>query len=66
MKNTTSPAMSERDVRTVENLARTGMSFDDLRKAFRDFPIEEVEKIYMRVRRETVGKSEAGVKVNCS
>lgn len=58
--------LTDRDIRAIENMARTGMSFDDLRKAFRDFPIEEVEKIYMRVRRETVGKVEAGIKVNCS
>lgn len=48
-------------------MTRTGMSFDDLRKAFRDFPIEEVEKIYMRVRRETVGGGGSeSIKINCS
>ena len=44
--------MNERDIRTIENMARTGMEFDDLCKAFRNFPIEEVEKIYMRIRKE--------------
>ena len=44
--------MNERDIRAVENMARTGMSFDELRKAFKEFSIEEVEKIYMRIRRE--------------
>ncbi len=58
--------LTERDVRTIENLARTGMSFDDLRKAFSQFPIEEVEKIYMRIRKETVGNVQAGMKINCS
>lgn len=66
MRNTTSPAMSERDIRAVENMARTGMSFDDLRRSFAQFPIDEVEKIYMRIRRETVGEPQAGMKVNCS
>lgn len=61
-----STTLTDRDIRAIENMARTGMSFDDLRKAFRDFPIEEVEKIYMRVRRETVGEPQAGIKVNCS
>lgn len=60
--------MTERDIRTIENMARTGMEFDDLCKAFRGFPIDEVERIYMRIRQEAVmgnGGSE-GVKVNCS
>lgn len=58
--------LTDRDIRAIENMARTGMSFDDLRKAFGDFPIEEVEKVFMRVRRETDGKVGAGIKVNCS
>ena len=58
--------LSERDIRTIENMARTGMSFDDLRKAFSQFPIEEVEKVYMRIRKETVGNAQAGMKINCS
>ena len=37
--------MNERDIRAVENMARTGMSFDDLRKAFPEFSIEEVENL---------------------
>jgi hypothetical protein len=59
-------SMTDRDIRAIENMARTGMGFDDLRKAFRDFPIDEVEKIYMRVRRETVGSIQEGTKINCS
>ena len=59
--------MNERDVRAVENMARTGMSFDDLRKAFPEFSIEEVEKIYMKIRKEkSIGSSSSSVKVNCS
>ncbi len=58
--------LSDRDIRTIENMARTGMSFDDLRKAFSQFPIEEVEKVYMRIRKETVGNAQAGMKINCS
>ncbi len=42
------------------------MSFDDLLKAFVQFPYEEIEKIYMRVRLESVGNVEAGTKINCS
>ena len=59
-------SLTERDIRTIENMARTGMSFDDLRKAFSQFPIEEVEKVYMRIRKETVGNAQAGMKINCS
>ena len=58
--------MNDRDIRTIENMARTGMSFDDLRKAFSQFPIEEVEKVYMRIRKETVGNAQAWMKINCS
>ena len=59
--------MNERDVRAVENLARTGMSFDDLRKSFPGFSIEEVERIYMRIRKErNIGSSSSEVKMNCS
>ncbi len=58
--------LSERDIRTIENLARTGMGFDDLCKAFIQFPYEEIEKVYMRVRKETVGDIRAGTKINCS
>ena len=63
IKNT---MLTDRDIRTIENMARTGMSFDDLRKAFSQFPIEEVEKVYMRIRKETVGNAQAGMKINCS
>lgn len=58
--------LSERDIRTIENMARTGMGFDDLCDAFIQFPYEEIEKVYMRVRRETVGDIQAGTKINCS
>ena len=59
--------MNERDVRAVENLARTGMSFDDLRKSFPEFSIEEVEKIYMRIRKEcNSDPSNTQSKINCS
>lgn len=58
--------MTDRDIRTIENMARTGMGFDDLRKAFSQFPIEEVEKVYMRIHKETVGNAQAGMKINCS
>ncbi len=58
--------IAERDQRAIENLARTGMSFDDLRKSFKQFSIEDVERIYMRVRKEKLDKPESGPKINCS
>ena len=58
--------LTERDIRTIENMARTGMGFDDLCDAFVQFPYEETEKEYMRVRRESVGVIQAGTKINCS
>lgn len=63
IKNT---GLTDRDIRAIENMARTGMSFDDLCRAFIQFPFEEIEKFYMRIRRETVGRLEAGTKINCS
>jgi len=73
--------MNERDIRAVENMAprrggiqllrsritRTGMSFDELRKAFKEFSIEEIEKIYMRIRRERNDSAKSmPSKINCS
>ena len=59
--------MNERDIRAVENMARTGMSFDELRKSFPEFSIEDVERIYMRIRKERhSGSSETATKMNCS
>ena len=59
--------MNERDIRAVENMARTGMSFDELRKSFPEFSIEEVEKIYMRIRKERFDSSKSStIKMNCS
>ncbi len=42
------------------------MGFDDLCNAFVQFPYEEIEKVHMRVRKETVGDTRAGTKINCS
>ena len=45
--------MSERDIRAVENMTRTGMCFEDLCDAFIQFPYEDIEIIFQRTRRET-------------
>ena len=58
----TSRLLSERDVRVIENMARTGMHFDDLRRAFTGFPIDEIEKVYMRIRHEMIGIVQDGIK----
>ncbi len=59
--------MNERDLRAVENLARTGMSLDDLRRSFPGFSGDEIEKIYMRIREESTGDpSDVQPKINCS
>ena len=47
--------MSERDVRVVETMTRTGICLDDLCDAFIQFPYEDIEVIYCRVRREIAG-----------
>ena len=47
--------MSERDVRAVESMTRTGICFDDLCDAFKQFSYEDIEVIYQRIRREISG-----------
>ena len=46
--------MSERDVRAVETLTRTGICLDDLCNAFRQFYYEDLEVIFQRIRREAI------------
>ena len=46
--------MSERDVRVVENMTRTGICFDDLCEAFAQFQYEDIEVIYRRMKLETI------------
>ena len=54
--------MNERDIRAVER-----MSLDELRKAFKEFSIEEIEMIYMRIRYEKNDNVQSTPsKINCS
>lgn len=43
--------MNDQDKRAVEGMARCGIDFDGLCKAFPNFPIEEIERIYMQIRK---------------
>ena len=43
--------MNDQDKRAVEGMARCGIEFEGLCKAFPKFPIDEIEKIYMQVRK---------------
>lgn len=43
--------MNDQDKRAVEGMARCGIDFAGLCKAFPKFPIDEIERIYMRVRK---------------
>ena len=45
--------MNNQDKRAVEGMARCGIDFDGLCKAFPNFPIDEIERIFMRVRKCT-------------
>lgn len=45
--------MNDQDKRAVEGTARCGIDFDGLCKAFPNFPLEEIEKIFMQVRKST-------------
>ena len=58
--------MNEQDKRAVEGLARSGIDFDALCKAFPKFPIDEIEKIYMQVRKSNHYDDAPGIKTNCS
>ena len=44
--------MSERYVRAVESMTRTGICFDDLCDVFKQFSYEDIEVIYQRIRLE--------------
>lgn len=43
--------MNEQDKRAVEGMARCGIDFDGLCKAFPKFSIDEIERVYMQVRK---------------
>ena len=55
--------MNDQDKRAVEGMARCGIDFDGLCKAFPSFPMVEIEKIYMQVRKCTgYGSAEQDIK----
>ena len=55
--------MNDQDKRAVEGKARCGIDFDGLCKAFPGFSMEEIEKIYMHVRKCTgYGSAEQDIK----
>lgn len=58
--------LNEQDMRAVEGLARSGIDFDSLCKAFPKFPIDEVEKVYMQVRKSGQNAHAPEIKTNCS
>lgn len=47
--------MNDQDKRAVEGMARCGIDFDGLCNTFPKFPIEEIERIYMQVRKSEIG-----------
>lgn len=57
--------MNEQDKRAVEGMARCGIDFDGLCKAFPKFPIDEIEKIFMSVRRNSMYKTENEADIKC-
>ena len=55
--------MNDQDKRAVEGMARCGIDFDGLCKAFPNFPIEEIERVYMQVRKMgSAGSAEQDIK----
>ena len=55
--------MNDQDKRAVEGMARCGIEFEGLCKAFPKFPIDEIEEIYMQVRKCTgMGNAEQDIK----
>lgn len=56
--------MNDQDKRAVEGMARCGIDFDGLCKAFPNFPIDEIERIFMRVRKCT-GEGSAEQDIKC-
>lgn len=49
--------MNEQDKRAVEGMARCGIDFDGLCRAFPKFSIDEIEKVYMQVRKSGIYSS---------
>lgn len=55
--------MNDQDKRAVEGMARCGIDFDGLCKAFPKFPIDEIERIFMRIRKNVDnGSTEQDIK----
>lgn len=55
--------MNNQDKRAVEGMARCGIDFDGLCKAFPKFTIDEIERVYMQVRKmENCGSAEQDIK----
>ena len=55
--------MNDQDKRAVEGMARCGIELEGLCKAFPKFPIDEIEKIFIQVRKSTgIGSVEQDIK----
>lgn len=55
--------MNDQDKRAVEGMARCGIDSDGLCKAFPNFPLEEIERIFMQVRKNSgYGSAEQDIK----
>ena len=60
--------ISDRDIRVVESMFRTGMDKETVYSLFPQFPKEELEKIGQRLGKikETENGQESTVSINCS
>lgn len=52
--------MQERDLIEIENMIRSGLEFDECFRSFPNVSIDEVERVYMRLRKKV--SSEAKTK----
>lgn len=57
--------MSDRDIRAVESMARTGMDLETLLKCFPQIPQADIENIRSRIQSQITGNTPA-LKMNCS
>ena len=58
--------MYEQDKRTVEGMARCGISLEGLIEAFAKFPADEIRKIYEEIHKDDMHADRLDISINCS
>ena len=51
--------MQEHDVIEMENMVRNGLEFDECFRSFPNVSIDEVERVYMRIRKKVSNEAKS-------